>query len=74
MSRPPNPKSSRRLLGSCALLLGVILAAVWLEDRSPGALPLLAVAGCLVFHWFGHGGHAAPAAGDESHPHRGIHG
>lgn len=74
MSRLPNPKSSRQLLGSCALLLGVILAAVWLEDRSPGALPLLAVAGCLVFHWFGHGRGATPAAGDKSGAALGIHG
>jgi hypothetical protein len=74
MSRPPTPKPSRRLLGAGALLLGVMLTAVWLEDRAPGALPLLAVVGCLVFHWLGHGQPAGPAAGHESDRRRGMHG
>jgi hypothetical protein len=68
MSMPLNPQLPRRLLVSCALLLGLIVAAVWLENRSPRVLPLLALAGCLVFHWFGHGRHATPVVGDKSGP------
>jgi hypothetical protein len=74
MSMPPGPPSPRRLFVSCVLLLGLALAAVGLEGRSPAVLPLLAVAGCLVFHWFGHGRRATQAAGDKSGPAQGLRG
>ena len=73
MSVPLVPKSPRRLLVACALLLGLILSAARLESRSPGMLPLLAVAGCLVFHWYGHGGRPTLGVGDKSEPHQRTH-
>lgn len=64
MSIPSLPTLPRRLFIACLLLLGVAVAAVWLEARAPGVLPLVAVAGCLVFHWFGHGGHSSAGPAD----------
>ena len=58
MSISLSPQRPSRLVAVCTLLVGLILAAVWLENRSPGVLPLLAVAGCVIFHWFAHGRHA----------------
>jgi hypothetical protein len=65
----PRPTESRvpqsRLVIARALLLGVALAAVWLAGRSPGLLPLLAVAGCAVSHRVGHGPHVPSASGTD---------
>lgn len=64
MPQPTEPRvPPSRLVIAGALLLGVALAAVWLEGRSPALLPLLAVAGCAVFHWLGHGRHLSSTSG-----------